>query len=84
MQYVTGLDYITQEDKVLEYLSKGKSITLEKAVKKYKIYDVSAVVYRLRKRGYDIKTTKVDGVIEYNLPNPRHNKWLEKAVNMNY
>ena len=50
--------YISQEKNILEHLQ-NKSITPLEALKKYGCFRLSAIIYRLKKENYKIKTIMV-------------------------
>lgn len=50
---------------VLEHLLKKGSITSWDAIKKYGATRLSAIIFNLRKRGYDIVTLEIDGKDRY-------------------
>ena len=50
---------ITQCDRVLQHLQMGKGITPAQAIKEYGVYRLSAVIYTLKKDGYNIETKMV-------------------------
>jgi hypothetical protein len=51
----------TYQDKVLRYLKTGHSLDLPKAIALFGICRLSAAVWELRKKGYDIRTLQVKG-----------------------
>ena len=51
----------TQEDKILQYLQSGKSITPIEALNLFGCFRLGARCYDLKKKGYDIKSTLVRG-----------------------
>lgn len=55
------MEYETQKSIILHHLKKGLSITSLEAFLHYTITRLSAVIYDLRKEGYDIQMTR-----EYN------------------
>ena len=50
----------SQLKQVLDYLQEHGSITSWDAIMKFRITRLSSVIYLLRRRGYDIKSTMVD------------------------
>lgn len=66
---------LTQKEIVLEYLKKGKKISQRKAFAYFSIIRLSAVIWRLKKDGYEIDTYMKDNVYndskyaEYTLKN---------------
>lgn len=46
--------------KVLEHLKQYGSITSLEAIEKYSATRLSAIIYNLRKKGYDIETKDID------------------------
>jgi hypothetical protein len=46
--------------KVLEHLKQYGSITSLEAIEKYSAIRLSAIIYNLRKKGYDIETKDID------------------------
>jgi hypothetical protein len=51
--------YATQAEKVLTYLSKGKTLTSKQARARFKIMTLSARIFELREEGYNIETKPV-------------------------
>ena len=49
---------ITQEEQVLEYMRKHGSITSMDAFRTYQITRLSAVVFNMKKHGYDVETMR--------------------------
>lgn len=52
---------ITQYDRVLDHLMKNGRISQKRAIELYGAYRLSAVVYNLRKDGYNITTNYKSG-----------------------
>jgi hypothetical protein len=50
---------VTQDHVILKHLQTGGSITGFEALNNFGIYRLSAVIYKLRKRGYNIKSEMV-------------------------
>jgi hypothetical protein len=50
----------SQEEQVLNHLLSGKTITPLEALKKYNSFRLSAIIYNLRAKGYDIITNNVN------------------------
>ena len=50
--------YKTQKQKVLIHLQEGKGITPLEALNKYGAFRLSAIIFDLKKDGYDIQLTK--------------------------
>lgn len=48
--------YVTQEEQVLEYMRKHGSMTSMDAFRTYQITRLAAVVFNMKKDGYDIET----------------------------
>lgn len=48
---------MTQEQRILEYLQDFGSITSWEAIKEFGVTRLSAIVFNLRKRGYNIETS---------------------------
>ena len=51
--------YATQAEKVLTYLSKGKTLTSKQARARFKIKTLSARIFELREEGHNIETKPV-------------------------
>lgn len=51
--------------KILNYLLKGHPLTPLKALKKFGVYRLSSVIYRLRRKGYSIETRIIEGKEHY-------------------
>lgn len=49
----------SQEEQVLQHLLSGQSITPIEALDLYGSFRLSSIIYRLRDRGYDIRTEMV-------------------------
>lgn len=49
----------TQDERVLQHLLSGKSITPLEALDLYGSFRLSSIIFRLRDRGYDIRTEMV-------------------------
>ena len=56
---------ISQDERVLKHLKAHKTITSLQAVKLFGITRLSAVIFRLRKRGYKIDTYTIHPVNRY-------------------
>lgn len=54
---------INGEERVLQYMRETGYITSWRAIAEFGITRLSAVIYRLRKRGYNIQTETVTGKI---------------------
>lgn len=71
---------MTQDELVLKHLRESGSITPLEALQLYGCFRLSARIYSLRSRGYDIETDYVtrDGKIyaSYRFKNPRPNALL--------
>lgn len=52
---------MTQQDQVLKYLKKKKTITSVTAIGVFGITRLADVVFKLKKKGYDIKTEMKEG-----------------------
>lgn len=50
---------------VLNYMIECGSISSLEAFEKFHITRLASIIYRLRKRGYEIKTVPVSGINEY-------------------
>lgn len=57
---------INGEERVLQYMRETGYITSWRAIAEFGITRLSAVIYRLRKRGYNIQTETVTGKNRYN------------------
>ena len=55
----------TQISEVLKYLKRYRNITSMEAFEKFGATRLSDIVYKLRKRGYDIKTVMCEGKTRY-------------------
>jgi biotin operon repressor len=53
---------MNKTDKVLRHLKKGRWISGQDALRLYSLYRLSAVIYNLRRKGYEIETDMVKGV----------------------
>jgi len=49
----------SQKDAILDYLSKGHSITPIEALEKFGCFRLAGVIFRLKKDGYDIETAMI-------------------------
>lgn len=47
---------MSKTENILEYLKKGNTITNVDAVDLFKAYRLSAIIYNLKKKGYNIST----------------------------
>lgn len=56
---------MTKKDKVLEHLNKYKSITSLEAIDKYGATRLSSIIFKLRKKGYNIVTEPVEYIDRY-------------------
>ena len=56
---VTKVTKTTKTTKVLEHLKQYGSITSLEAIEKYSATRLSAIIYNLRKKGYDIETKDI-------------------------
>jgi hypothetical protein len=52
---------MTKLEMVKKHLLKKKSITSWEAIRNYKVTRLSAIIYELRKKGWDIKNKKITG-----------------------
>lgn len=52
----------TKTKQILDHLKSGKSITSLQAIDLYGATRLSAIIFKLRDRGYDIKTTMVQAL----------------------
>ena len=48
---------LTQYDRVLDHLQKNKKLSQKQAINLYGAYRLSAIIYNLRKDGYNISTS---------------------------
>lgn len=55
----------SQTKRVLEYMSKGNTLTSKQAFDKWGITRLSAIIFNLRKDGYDISMTTDRGYNRY-------------------
>lgn len=51
---------MTKKDRILEYLKQGNSITPLEALKMFGSFRLGAVIFELKKEGYNIITRMVD------------------------
>ena len=51
---------MNQKEQILYYMKRGNSITPIDALNKYGCFRLSAVIYDLKKEGYNIQTTMVN------------------------
>lgn len=51
----------SQNEIVLEHLKSGKTITGIEALSQYHIYRLSAIIFKLRRAGYNIETIDMEG-----------------------
>jgi Helix-turn-helix domain len=51
--------YVTQAEKVINYLSKGNTLTSKQARARFKIQNLRARIHELKAEGYNIGTTPV-------------------------
>lgn len=56
---------LSQYDKVLQWLKKYGTITQLEAFEKFACFRLSAIIYLLRKEGYDIETIDTKGKNRY-------------------
>ena len=54
-----NMTYATQAEKVINYLSKGNTLTSKQAKSRFKIANLRARITELRQEGYKIGTTPV-------------------------
>ena len=59
---------ITQDDRILKHLKENDGITTWLAIKEYGVTRLSAVIFRLRKRGFNIKNEWVYARNRYGEP----------------
>lgn len=59
----------TKLQKVLEHLQKNNTITSMEAIDLYGATRLSDIIFRLRKKGYNIETKKIDIIDRYGNPN---------------
>ena len=52
---------LTQYDRVLDHLKKNKKLSQKQAINLYGAYRLSAIIYNLRKDGYNITTNFKSG-----------------------
>ena len=52
---------LTQYDRVLDHLKKNKKLSQKQAINLYGAYRLSAIIYNLRKDGYNISTNFKSG-----------------------
>ena len=52
---------LTQYDRVLDHLLKNKKLSQKQAINLYGAYRLSAIIYNLRKNGYNISTNFKSG-----------------------
>ena len=52
---------LTQYDRVLDHLKKNKKLSQKQAINLYGAYRLSAIIYNLRKDGYNITTSFKSG-----------------------
>lgn len=57
---------MTQEEKILNHLLANESITSWEAIKKYGCTRLSARIFELRKKGYNISTKRKTSINKYN------------------
>lgn len=55
----------TQESEVLNYLQSGKTLTSMDAIQMFGATRLSAIIFNLRDKGYDINTKMVTGTNRY-------------------
>lgn len=53
------MKHVSKINKVLNLLLKGHTISQQEAIAFFSYYRLSDGIYRLKKRGYDIKTTMI-------------------------
>ena len=53
------------QDRILEYLQKGKTITAYDSMKEFSTLRLSAYIYNLRKEGYNITSEVIKGKNRY-------------------
>lgn len=54
-QIIEGSTVLTQDEEILQYFSLGHTLTQKDAIEIFACYRLSAVVHRLRERGYNIE-----------------------------
>ena len=59
IQETEQMTYTTQAEKVINYLSKGNTLTSKQAASRFKIKNLRARITELRQEGYKIGTTPV-------------------------
>lgn len=59
---------VTQQDRVLRYLKDNGSITSWEAIKEFGATRLSAIIYNLKKKGYDFGEEWVSTVNRYEEP----------------
>ena len=58
----------SKKDRILEYLTCGKTITQMQAIKMFNAYRLSDIVFKLKKEGYEITNLNNKGMFaEYKL-----------------
>lgn len=55
-------DYATQKEKVLYHLKHYRSLTSWEAIKEYHVTRLSAVIFDLREKGYNIKSIREENL----------------------
>lgn len=55
----------SQTNRVLEYMSQGHTLTSKQAFDKWGVTRLSAIIFNLRKKGYDISMTTDNGYNRY-------------------
>lgn len=70
----------TQTVKVREWLESGKTLTSNEAWSRWGITRLSAIIFRLRRQGYDISTSIVDTENRYGEPVRYGSYKLEKEA----
>lgn len=61
----SGNNIQTQTSEVLKHLKKYRSITSMEAINKFGATRLSSIIFRLRKRGYDIRTVMCNTTTRY-------------------
>ena len=61
----SGGNIQTQTSEVLKHLKKYRTITSMEAIEKFGATRLSSIIFRLRKRGYDIKTVMCNTKTRY-------------------
>ena len=56
------MSYLTQKEKVLYHLKHFRSITSWEAIKEYHVTRLSAVIFDLREKGYNIKSIREENL----------------------